>query len=347
MIYSVVSRLAHLPILSKVANFIYRIHSKHFEQTLELSVESASKKIDAVYTKPEGTVRWNRSHEVKCDLSIIIPFYKTERFAQRCIESVLLQESKYTVEVILVDDGSPDNCGKILDSYGHRDDVIVIHQRNAGLSEARNTGLRIASGEYILFVDSDDILCPNAVSVLLDTARRENADIVEGGHYTFDDSKRRKEYLHTHYIGHNGRNMFGYAWGKVMRSKLFDRVCFPAGYWYEDTIISSHIYPMANVTVCLPEIVVGYYVNQKGITAQTKSNVKCVDSLYIVEILLEEFANRKMLYPFQKHAYLNQLSVFLFHRTKYLQKDLQKAVFILAADMVFVILRRTVIMKMN
>ena len=91
-------------------------------------------------------------------LSVIIPVYKVEKYLRQCVDSVINQTYK-NLEIILVDDGSPDNCGKICDEYAEKDKrVKVIHQLNKGLSGARNTGTEQASGEYIAFVDSDDWL---------------------------------------------------------------------------------------------------------------------------------------------------------------------------------------------
>ena len=93
---------------------------------------------------------------MKPKVSIIIPVYKVEKFLTRCLDSVLGQTLK-EIEVILVDDGSPDNCGRICDEYAAKDKrVIVIHKKNAGVSAARNSGLEVASGEFVGFVDSDD-----------------------------------------------------------------------------------------------------------------------------------------------------------------------------------------------
>ena len=89
-------------------------------------------------------------------ISVIIPIYKVEKYLRECIDSIINQSFK-NLEIILVDDGSPDNCGKICDEYAKKDNRLkVIHKENGGLSSARNAGLDIATGEYISFVDSDD-----------------------------------------------------------------------------------------------------------------------------------------------------------------------------------------------
>lgn len=112
-------------------------------------------------------------------ISIIIPVYNTEAYLDKCIESVTAQT--YTdIEIILVDDGSPDNCPAICDVWAAKDSRIkVIHKPNGGLSDARNAGMAIAQGEYIGFVDSDDWIEPQMYELLLDTLQSSQADIVE------------------------------------------------------------------------------------------------------------------------------------------------------------------------
>ena len=111
-------------------------------------------------------------------VSVIVPVYGTEKFLPSCIESICRQTHS-NLQIILVDDQSPDNCPKICDAYAQKDcRITVIHQQNKGVSGARNTGLRHATGDYIMFLDSDDELYPKAVEALLSDAQRYGADIV-------------------------------------------------------------------------------------------------------------------------------------------------------------------------
>lgn len=111
-------------------------------------------------------------------VSIIVPVYGTEAYLPACIESLRGQSYPH-IEIILVDDQSPDTCPEICDRYAGMDDrIVVIHQENKGVSGARNTGLRHAKGEYILFVDSDDEMYRDAVEILMEDAIRYNADTV-------------------------------------------------------------------------------------------------------------------------------------------------------------------------
>lgn len=113
-------------------------------------------------------------------ISIVVPIYGTEAYLPMCIKSICSQTYS-NLQIILVDDQSPDGCPEICDVYAKKDSrIIVIHQKNTGVSGARNTGIRYAVGKYIMFVDSDDELHPNAVELLCCEAKRYDADIVSG-----------------------------------------------------------------------------------------------------------------------------------------------------------------------
>ena len=110
-------------------------------------------------------------------ISVIVPVYKVEAYLHKCVNSILNQTYK-NIEIILVDDGSPDNCGKICDDYAIKDNrVRVIHQKNKGVSTARNKGIDLAKGEYVLFVDSDDYLSVMCIEILLKGILDYNSDI--------------------------------------------------------------------------------------------------------------------------------------------------------------------------
>lgn len=113
-----------------------------------------------------------------CTISVIVPVYNSEKYLKRCIDSILNQTYK-AIELILVDDGSPDNCSKICDEYAKKDKrVRVIHKTNAGVSAARNSGLEIASGNYATFVDSDDYIEPEMYGNMMEKVHQYNCDVV-------------------------------------------------------------------------------------------------------------------------------------------------------------------------
>ncbi|MDR2044096.1 MAG: glycosyltransferase [Clostridium sp.] len=116
-------------------------------------------------------------------VSVIVPVYHVEKYLEECIDS-LISQTLNEIEMIFVDDGSPDSCPRILDVYARKDQRIqVIHQKNAGVAAARNAGFARAAGEYVIFYDSDDIIPENACEVLYKKARQTDADVVWGDAY--------------------------------------------------------------------------------------------------------------------------------------------------------------------
>ncbi len=128
----------------------------------------------------------NKSDQ-RSKISIIVPVYKVEKWLPECMDSLINQTLK-EIEIICIDDGSPDNCGKILDDYSKKDKRIrVIHQDNQGVSAARNAGLDVASGEYITFVDPDDFIHPLTCEHIYNCAKKDDLDILEFKGIAFND----------------------------------------------------------------------------------------------------------------------------------------------------------------
>ena len=189
-------------------------------------------------------------------LSIIVPVYKVEDYIHKCISSILNQ-TFIDFELILIDDGSPDNCGAICDEYAKKDKrIVVIHQKNKGLSAARNAGLDIAKGDYITFVDSDDSISENAYSDNIDILLKDNSiDVLE---YPYKMGYYKEVNLKTDATKHvyGKENIFIYwtkkapnVWNKIYKKIIFKEVRFPYGRVYEDFYIlpdisenTSHLY---------------------------------------------------------------------------------------------------------
>ncbi len=130
-------------------------------------------------------------------ISVIVPVYRTEKFLNRCVDSILAQTYQ-ELEILLIDDGSPDRCAEICDAYAQKDPRIkVLHKTNAGVSAARNSGLDLATGDYITFVDSDDYVEPDMYRAMMDVARQYNCDVVMCD--CMKDYQGRSE-LYTHNI---------------------------------------------------------------------------------------------------------------------------------------------------
>lgn len=176
-------------------------------------------------------------------VSLVVPVYEVEVYLSRALDSVLAQ-TYAAWEMILVDDGSPDRCGEICDAYAARDSRIhVIHQKNGGLSAARNTGMRHCTGKYLMFLDSDDYLAPDALEFLVRRAEEGPYDIVMAGHYrvepdgsTPNQSEMWEESTDFEKIRHDIllNVLPNFAWGKLYRRTLWEGVSFPQGRLVED-----------------------------------------------------------------------------------------------------------------
>ena len=173
------------------------------------------------------------------DISVIVPVYNVEKYLEKCIDSILSQTFK-NFEIILVDDGSTDSCGIICDEYERLDNrVKVIHKINGGLSSARNSGLEIASGEYVAFVDSDDWIDKNMYQELYNEAKKNNADIVQCKFIKAKDenvSIYNNEFNEVEVIGNLDAlcNLYNercietvVTWNKLYKRYLFNDIVFP------------------------------------------------------------------------------------------------------------------------
>lgn len=271
--------------------------------------------------------------EQSADLDIIIPAYNVEKYIGSCIDSVLSQKTNYSFWVLVIDDGSTDDTGNILNSYN---DIRVIHQENRGLSGARNTGLEHATAEYIMFLDSDDQLCPGAIEALMGRAKEQDCAIVEGA-YAEVNPEGQVLRRRSHTEGPvRATDLEGFAWGKVIRRELFSNLDFPIGYWYEDSIMRQVLYPLAeskNLTVAgTGETVLLYRQNPKGITRSSRGRSKSLDSLYITMQLFEDRKNFGLDITADYYDYILSMAVQTYSRTKFQSPEVQRAIFTVYAD---------------
>lgn len=206
-------------------------------------------------------------------LSVIIPVYCVEQTLERCVHSVTSQ-SFDDMEVILVDDGSPDGCPQLCDAWAVRDGRIrVIHKQNGGLSDARNAGLDVATGEFVTFVDSDDYLSTDTYAELMKLA--VTADIVEFPLLRFYSSDRQQmmtfmscDYSDMHDYWLKGRAYeHCYACNKIYRSSLFNNVRFPKGKVFEDVFTLPLILTNAKSLKTSDKGLYYYCANNNGITS--------------------------------------------------------------------------------
>ena len=182
-------------------------------------------------------------------ISVIVPIYKVEKYLRKCVESILSQ-THTNLEIILVDDGSPDNCGAICDEYAKQDARIkVIHKPNGGLSDARNAGLDIMTGEYVAFVDSDDWIGPRMYETLLQMLKLFQADIAIGG--VADELEQNGKVTTVKVTNYREKPFYESAteamhrffttawaaWDKLYKADLFWDIRYPVGEINEDEAI--------------------------------------------------------------------------------------------------------------
>ncbi len=251
-------------------------------------------------------------------ISIIVPVYKVEAYLRPCIDSLLAQTFQ-DIEIILVDDGSPDSCGHICDEYVEKDSrVRVIHQKNAGLSCARNTGVDAAASPYLCFVDSDDLVTPDYCQTLYDMLVGSEADFSVVGVLRFPDGEepkpeptevQRYSLTNQEFLEHQltRRSEFG-VWDKLFRRELFAHIRFAPGRIHEDVIFSGDLVRhLRSGVVCTRKQCYLYRQRQGGIvSAHTEkcSPDRIFAGRYLVEStwlaapeLLEECLHYAILYP--------------------------------------------------
>lgn len=268
--------------------------------------------------------------KIKYDLMIVVAAYNCEKTIQECVESVLKQETKYSFELVIVNDGSTDNTGKILSKYTNMSNVKVINQSNKGLSGARNKTLQELDGRYVFFLDSDDYLPRNdAIEKLLNCAYEKNADIVEGTAFSFFENGKKNRDMTHRYIGKvkKDTDLYGYPWGKIYRSELFKKIIFPTGLWFEDTLISMIIYPLAKTKYIIKDYVYAYRINQNGITHSSRGKSKSIDTFIITEELVKLQSDLNLINSDTEQLFLNQMAM-NYMRLKGLDKKVNSAVIV-------------------
>lgn len=270
--------------------------------------------------------------EPQYDLTIIVPVYNVEKYLKRCLNSILNQKTSYNFHVIAVDDGATDGSVQILEEYSENGKISVIHQRNGGLSKARNTGLLGVNGRYIMFVDSDDFLPENAVDALMDAADQYCADIVQGGYHDIDDATdailRSVCYQAKCNAAPNG-TLAGMAWGKVYRAGLFQHVQYPEGYWYEDTIVTGIITHLAKQIVTIPEMVYCYRQNPAGITRISQGNPKSLDTYWVHRSVMRDRKALGLVTDRAFYEHLLRMVALSFKRTEKLPYEVKTSLLVL------------------
>lgn len=247
-------------------------------------------------------------------ISVIVPIYNVEKYLRQCIDSIINQTYK-NLEIILVNDGSPDNCGAICDEYSSKDERIkVIHKKNGGLSDARNVGLEIASGDFISFVDSDDWIDIDTYEIMMNNIIKYNANIaVSNINYVYDEKSKPKydeENIHIfnreeamNELIHDGL-VQAVVWNKIYKKELLDNMQFKVGKLNEDEFFTYKICARAEKIVYIPNIL--YQYRQRENSIMSNYSIKRLDG---VEALYERLQFIRKEFP---HLYVQDKLIFCY-----------------------------------
>ena len=221
-------------------------------------------------------------------LSIIVPIYNVAPYLRKCVDSLLAQDI-LDYEIILVDDGSPDECPRICDAYAEKhSNIHVIHQENAGLSAARNTGVAKAQGDYIWFVDSDDYVEPNVLGVLMEQIERDKLDVLRFRYQNVRENGEifiPHEGMKTDYNDYSNSSVDGmtflndrmwiqcYAWQFIVCVALCKKELFTPGIYFEDTDWTPRMLLQAKC-VASTELVAYNYLWRDGSITLTSNKEK-------------------------------------------------------------------------
>lgn len=256
-------------------------------------------------------------------VSVIVPVYNVEKYLHKCIKSILEQDY-FMLEIILVDDGSTDKSGEICDIMANTDARIkVIHKKNGGLSDARNHGIDIATGEYLVFVDSDDYIHQSYVRILLQAVEHTDSDIavcnfkevVEGQDLENTDISLDNKDIKV-YSGTEKNDRLFYdnlktvvAWNKIYAKHLFTHLRYPVGRIHEDEYVIHHLLHMAKKIAYIDKVL--YFYLQRNNSIMSTFSLKSVMDGY--DALQER--QKFWLETKQTQAYVQNLANQLFFAT--------------------------------
>lgn len=237
-------------------------------------------------------------------VSIIIPIYQVETYIHRCIDSILSQNYS-ELEVILVDDGSPDNCGLICDEYALKDNrIVVIHKENGGLSSARNVALDICKGEYIMFVDSDDYVEPNFCEEALRIVVEKNVLCASFGYYEIRNGERKQYGTTTprfleaeeaiERIIKLDDVIYNLAWNKIYHRSLFRNIRYPLGRLYEDQGTTYKLFDKAG-KIYVSSVPLYNYIRREDSITGNSTSIRAVNDKF--DLWYERLSFLKIYYP--------------------------------------------------
>lgn len=263
-------------------------------------------------------------------ISIIVPIYKVEKYLDRCINSILNQTFT-DFELILVDDGSPDRCGDICDEYAKKDKRIkVIHKENGGLSDARNSGLDVATGKFVAFIDSDDFIHKDMYMILYNAIIDSKSDISQCKFkYFFKEDELNKNIINDgNYKIYNNidaieevienKNLNVNVWNKLYKKELFNDIRFPKGKIHEDEFVTYKVFYKASSISFVDKELYYYFSNDLGIMKNININSR-FDWIEAIE------ERNKFLLSIKEKKLFNKSNIYLFFNLIKLRYDIKKS----------------------
>ena len=272
-------------------------------------------------------------------ISVVVPIYNVEKYLIRCIESILKQTYK-NIEIILVDDGSKDSCGKICDEYKEKDSRIkVIHKENGGLSDARNAGINVAKGIYICFIDSDDFIDASFIEKLYRMCINSGANIAQCSfNILTNEIKDEEKKAESKIINISAREMLKNVYGKysaynisacnkLFKTDLFNNIRFPFGRIHEDEFTTYKLIYLSGRVAITSQKLYNYYIERNGSITQTRFNIKRLDYLTALEERMQFFEenNETELYnkTLEQYCYYIIISNYKCHKHIESSKNIQ------------------------
>lgn len=316
------------------------------KKQISINIEDAHKIIDNIFPDPNGRPKYtNLPVNESVDLSIIIPIFNHVDFIKKNIESVLYQRTKYNYEIILVDDGSTDGARDVVQSYEINPKIKIVCQKNTGIAGARNTGLELAVGKYIMFVDCDDIVHDDIVEVLLNEAFDKDCDMVMCAHNRVKEKNGVKYatisniYSKYNLYGYKNNdeimNLAGLPWGKVYKRELWEKIRFFPKYWYEDNIIHFLIFTQCKSYSYIPKVKYEYMWNESNFShvQGNKKDIRCICDYWLLLAILERYEEIGL--PKDGKFYtvlLKHLSTFYYSDIRGMDEEIVEALFVLACE---------------
>ncbi|MBR2883464.1 MAG: glycosyltransferase family 2 protein [Clostridia bacterium] len=246
-------------------------------------------------------------------VSIIVPVYNVEKYIHQCIDSIINQTYK-NIEIILVDDGSPDNCGKICDEYAEKDSRIkVIHKENGGLSDARNHGIDAATGDWLMFVDSDDWLHNHTVEKLHDAVNRYGVSVSicnykeTSGESPCVDTNINAELWTPKDLYLEKQVQATIACGKLYHKNCFNEIRYPVGKIHEDEFVTYRILFAQEKIAFIDQPYYAYFINPDGITKSewTPKRLDAVRALFEQIRFFKLTKDKELIYISLRKAFWN------------------------------------------